>query len=401
LADRLRLTANLAAVGLLLALGAGLLAWQRPWATPEPVDQHAVPADARALIVQQFQRMTSAESRVEFVGALGDSDQAHRFGGDIWDARRALKVAGVRFRYERGGEAADRADGTTSALVRVSWRGGKSDVRFRLRPRSGGFDVISAMNDGRKQLPVWLAGRVRVSRSDGVTVITVDGGDRRVDVPALATKAVAQVERLVPTTGDRLTVVVPKRAATTAAVLGRRPSQVAQVVATSADVAGLAGRPVIVLNPALFAAADARVRQIYLTHEATHVLTGVVGHDIDLWVAEGFADFVALHDDPAPLSVSAGQILLRVRADGPPTSLPSRKDFDESAHGLGAAYEAAWMAFRMLGAQFGDVAVRDFYLEVVGGTPAGTAAQHSFGLSVPAITADWRDYLRKSASTVS
>jgi hypothetical protein len=59
------------------------------------------------------------------------------------------------------------------------------------------------------------------------------------------------------------------------------------------------------------------------------------------------------------------------------------------------------MAFRMLGGRFGDAAVRDFYADVVHGTPVDVAAQRRFGLSVGNITADWRAYLTKSASTVS
>jgi hypothetical protein len=345
--------------------------------------------------------MSAADSRAEFADALGTSDEAHETARDIWDARRALKVDDVRYSYERGGEAVDRADGTTSARVEVSWRGGSSDVRFRLRPRSNGFDVISASNSGRHQLPVWLAGKVRMSAARGVTVLTIDGGHPGVDAASLARKAVARVHRVVPTADGTLTVVLPKRAQTTAAVLGRRPSQVERVAATSAVLGGRRGKAAVVLNPARFAPMDRRAQEVVMAHEATHVLTGVVGHQVDLWVAEGFADYVALRDDRAPLALSAGQILRRVKADGPPPTLPSSKDFDESAHGLGAAYEAAWMAFRMLGERFGDAAVRDFYADVVRGAPVDVAAQRHLGLSVDQITADWQAYLTKSASTVS
>ena len=63
---------------------------------------------------------------------------------------------------------------------------------------------------------------------------------------------------------------------------------------------------------------DDRAQRVVMTHEATHVLTGIVRSHIELWVAEGFADYVALHDDTAPLSVSAGQILRKVKVDGAP-----------------------------------------------------------------------------------
>ncbi|MFL6090850.1 MAG: hypothetical protein ACJ71Z_11995 [Aeromicrobium sp.] len=401
LADRRRLTANLAAVGLLVALGAGVLAWQQPWRASDSTGRDTMPADARAEVVRQFQRMSAAHSRAAFVKAVGSSGEARATGRHIWDARHVLRIEHVRYSYTRGGEAIDRADGTTSAEAKVSWRGGASDVRFRLRPRPDGFDVISASNAGRRPLPVWLAGEISVSRAAEVTVMTVDGGNREIDAAKLAGVGAAQVKRLVPTAEADLTVVVPRRVSTTAALLGRRPSQVAQVAATSTELGGRNGKPAIVLNPTVFASMDARARQIVMTHEATHALTGIVGHTVDPWVAEGFADYVALHDDRASLAVSAGQILRKVKAGGPPKVLPSAKDFNESAHGLGAAYEAAWMAFRMLGAQFGDAALRDFYTDVVAGTSVDAAAQRRFGLTVDQLTAEWRSYLTKSASTVS
>jgi hypothetical protein len=206
------------------------------------------------------------------------------------------------------------------------------------------------------------------------------------------------VKHLVPGARGTLLVVAPRREATAAALIGWREAQISQVAARTATFDQRVG---IILNPVFFGNADARLRQLYLTHEATHVLTGVVGHRVDLWVAEGFADYVALHEDRAPLSVSASQILAQVRAEGPPRALPSRKDFAVSTHGLGATYESAWMAFRMLGGRFGDAAVRDFYADVVAGTPTDTAARNHFGLSLRQITADWRAYLTKSASTVS
>jgi hypothetical protein len=353
------------------------------------------------LLIQKFQRMSAARTRDEFVAAVGTSEAARTMGRNVWNARRALDIDDARYTYERGGEAVDSADGTTSALATVSWRGGSSMVRFRLQPRAGGFDVVSASNADDDRLPVWLAGRVTTSRFGGVTVISVDAGPRDVNVSELARTATAEVDRLVPDATGDLTVVAPRNELTAAAVLGRQVAQVEQVAAVSAPLAGAAEEPAIIVNPALFADMDARARQVVMTHEATHVLTGIVGREVELWVAEGFADYVALHDDRAPLSVSAGQVLRRVKADGPPKKLPSEDDFDESAHGLSATYESAWMAFRMLGQRYGDAAVGGFYADVVGGSDVDAAARRAFGLSVADITADWRVYLTKSASTVS
>ena len=402
MAEQHRLTANVAAVGLLLALVAGVLAWQRPWVSADgPGTASTIPANARAQLARQFQELSDARSRAAFGAAAGNTDAAHRAAGDIWDARQALDVEGVTFTYRRGGQAPDRPDGSTSVLVAVAWRGGASTVRFRMAPATDGFDLLAASNYGKDPLPVWLAGRVGVERTPGATVIGIDGGDDDIDAAALAQRAARTVYELVPAARGRLTVVLPATPKTTAAVLGRPPRAVAQIAAVSTALGGPKGTPAIVVNPRLFGGMDDRAQRVVMTHEATHVLTGIVRTHIELWVAEGFADYVALHDDKAPLSVSAGQILRKVKADGAPNRLPSAKDFDESTHGLSTVYEAAWMIFRMLGEQHGDTAVRGFYADVVGGRPVDVAARQWFGTSVAGITADWRRYLTKSASTVS
>ena len=102
---------------------------------------------------------------------------------------------------------------------------------------------------------------------------------------------------------------------------------------------------------------DARAAQVVVSHEATHLLTGALGTDGEEWVAEGFADFVALHDDDAPLSLSAGQVLRQVKKDGAPKALPSPSDFGQGEPRLGAVYESAWMVFRMLGERHSDAAI--------------------------------------------
>ena len=402
MADGNRLAANAAAAGLLLALVAGVLIWQRPWVAPDrPNVSTTVPADARALLAQQFQQLTDARTKADFIAAAGDTERARTTAADIWDARRALGVENVSFDYRQGGQAPDRADGTTSAQVDVSWRGGSSAVRFRLAPSPDGFDLVTASRDGDDLLPLWLVGRLDVTRTSGATVITVDGGDDDIDAVRLATRASKAVHEVVPTARGRLTVVLPARPATAAAVLGRPTRAISRIAAVSTALGSPNGEPAIVVNPDTFGEMDERAQRVVMAHEATHVLTGVVRKDVALWVAEGFADYVALHDDNEPLSVSAGQILRQVKADGPPKRLPTSDDFDESTHGLSTIYESAWMAFRMLGEQHGDVVVRGFYTDVVAGADVDAAARRWFDTSVAAITADWRRYLTKSASTVS
>ena len=189
-----------------------------------------------------------------------------------------------------------------------------------------------------------------------------------------------------------------------AQLVGQKVAEISQIAAvtTRLDGAGdTSGGAVVVLNPKVFATMDRRAAQIVLTHEATHLLTGAVGTRAETWVIEGFADFVALHDDSAPLSLSAGQILARVRIGEGPKRLPTATDFDATKHGLGAVYESAWLIFRMLAGDFGDAKVEAFYERVLAGTPLNQALKSSFGITSAQLTSDWLAYLAKSASTVS
>ncbi len=376
-----------------------------------------IPGNSRALLAQTFRALTEAETRAEFVAAAGRSEAARTFAASVWAARSRLGVDQVGLVYEQGGDASDRADGSTSAQVKVTWtpsdtsvfagaRPTASVVRFRLIPRSDGpdsdgFDVVSVGPFGHDRLPIWLAGPVDVDQDGTATTVTVGRARACNRISTQAAAAIEAVRRVQPEARSDLVAVCPSSATITAALLGRSQSDVAQIAAISTALGGSRGTPAIVLNPRLFGDMDARARQVVMSHEATHVLTGVIGKKLDLWVAEGFADFVALRNDRASLSVSAGQILDRVRASGAPKHLPTNADFSESAHGLGAVYESAWLVFRMLAEQFGEPSVTAFYSEVVAGIPVADASTRQFGWSMDELTSAWRRYLTKSASTVS
>ena len=75
------------------------------------------------------------------------------------------------------------------------------------------------------------------------------------------------------------------------------------------------------------------------------------------WLLEGFADYVALDHVDLPVSVAASQILAQVR-DGRPAGAPPRRrtEFDPQNQALGASYESAWLACRLLGETYGEAA---------------------------------------------
>lgn len=413
MADSRRLTPNLAAGALLVVLAAALLLWQRPWETSTPDGVVPVPDDAAALLDEQFRELADADTERAFVAAAGSGGQARSFATAAWQARSVLDVADVEMRYLRGGEVPDRADGSTLAEVSVSWRAGRDSavtgtsvrdatVDFRLDPRRDGTFAVRTASVRDEPLPLWLAGRIAVEREPGIRVLTVDGGVPDIDGPAMARVARDHVRDVVTGVDTDLTIVSPRTSALAADLVGRPQRELDPIAAVTTTVdGGSRTSRVIVLNPAHFAVMDARAAQVVVTHEAVHLLTGALGAAAgEAWVTEGFADFVALHDDDAPLSLSAGQVLRQVKEDGAPQALPSSIDFGRGEH-LGAVYESAWMVFRMLGERYSDKVILGFYRDVMSGTDVGRAVRRAFDLSVAELTAQWRDYLTKSASTVS
>jgi hypothetical protein len=413
LADRRRLSPNLVAGAVLLVLAVALVLWRHPWESSTPDDLVPVPDDAAAQLIDQVRALSEAESEAAFVAAAGSSRKARTFASEAWAARSALDVTDIKLRYLRGGEVADRADGSTVAEVAVSWRVGPDSaisgtsvrdatVDLRLDPRPDGTLAIRAAEARDAPLPLWLAGKIEVESRPNVRVVTVDGGVPDLDVPAMARTARQAVLRVLRGTKGDLILVSPRTRRLAAGLVGRPQREIEPVAAISTTVdGGSATARVIVLNPAQFARMDRRGAQVVLGHEATHLLTGAVGREPEPWVAEGFADFVALHDDNAPLSLSAGQALRKVADDGAPETLPTADDFARAGHGLGALYESTWMVFRMLGERYDDRTIVRFYRDVLSGTDVDVAVRRAFDLSIGELTAQWRDYLTKSASIVS
>ncbi|MCW2830986.1 MAG: hypothetical protein JWP31_1678 [Aeromicrobium sp.] len=362
-----------------------------------------------------MQALTSARSEAEFVAAAGDLPAARAFATRTWASLRAVADPDIEIRYISGGDVADRRDGSARAVAEVTWRAGaasgldartvrRTSVAFRVAPQQDGtFSIVDA-GPRNGTLPVWLAGDVAVRRGDGTVVVTVDGGDPHLETGPMTAAARRAVLAVLPEAAGSVAVVSPSTQKQMADIVGQDVAEVEQIAAVTTRLdarEGSARGAVIVLNPSVFATMDARAAQVVLSHEATHLLTNATGSTVEAWVVEGFADYVALRDDTAPLSVSAGQVLAEVRAGALPDALPVASDFAAAGRGLGAVYESAWMVFRLLGQRYGSRATVAFYESVIDGTPIERALRASFGLTEERLTADWQAYLTKSASTVS
>lgn len=401
----------------MLALVAGaILLWQQPWAGADERDENAsIPADASTQLTKQFRAMTAADDESSFIAAFGSGTAAATFARTTWTSLQALGARDVGLRYISGGEVADSPDGSARAVAEVSWRPGsesglrastehRSSVEFRVKPQADGGVAIIGAAPRTTLLPIWLMGAVAVERRAGSVVITIDGGQAGTPMGVMAAQARATVLQTLPNLSGQVVVVSPRTPKQMAQAVGQKVEAVGQIAAvtTRLDVAAATARDaVIVLNPAVFETMDQRAAQIVVSHEATHQLTGAVGTRAETWVVEGFADYVALRDDKAPLSASAGQILAEVTAGRLPDKLPDATAFDAAGHGLGAVYESSWMIFRMLAEQHGNARVVQFYQSVLDGHNVPDALRDAFGVTEKQLTRQWQNYLMKSASTVS
>lgn len=395
------------AVLALLLVAAAVVLWQQPWASKDSPAQPAVafPDDAAVQLAAMAQELSASETSTEWAAALGPDDAARAWGQQIASATNLLNVEDVSWRYISGGERAVRDNGDGEAVFEVRWGDdGRASFTAVVRPSTDGELSVIGVADAADALPVWLAGSVDVEQRDGVRVVRIDGGDQDLDLTQGAMVARDQVNDLVAEVDGDVTVISTPSADVAARVLGRARGDVEQIaaVATTRDArdGDLRGN-VMVLNPDQFDAMDDRAAQVVLTHEAVHVLTGAVGSNAETWVIEGFADFVALHDDTAALETSAGQILRDVASNGAPEQLPTDEQFASSAGDLGAVYESAWLAVRMLGEQHGDAGVVAFYRAVLDGQTVEQAAKAELGESVDSITEQWRDELVAEADALN
>lgn len=396
--------ANLLALAALIVMGAGVLLWQQPWRPSSSVDDVSYPDDPARVIDQQLRAMSDATGE-ELVTAAGGTETART-------AAAALDLLGgqkVRFGYVDGGQAPTRDDGSTTVTVRVTWQTDgsvlpaaerASEVQLVMRPDGDRFAWAGTDHRGGEPLPLWLAGEIAVDAdADAVVVALEDASDDMGELAPIATAAAQRArEELGETAADRLVLVVPPTDAALGRLAGRAPDEAAAIAAvtTRLDATSDAGA-VVALNPAVFAEMDERGRRIVLVHEAVHQLTRVVGSRVEMWVAEGYADEIALRGDAAGLETSAGRILAEVRREGPPAALPGPQDFGD-AERVTAVYESAWLAIRMLVEEYGDERVREFYDAVVAGAEVDVALREMLGTDLASVTARWQDYLVALAS---
>lgn len=402
-----------AGLSLALVTAVGLVAWvlldDRTYVAPTPHDSvvSAQPAQASG-VLSDFERAVAARdtAAAESLAAPGD-DRSRELLGTLVHNARELRVDDFTLRYVDEVGAVS-ASGAWDGAVDVTWKfagfdraPARSEVGFHFRTVDGKV-YLDSVGGGGRRLPVWLSGDVEVRRTPGTLVIVDGPAASAARYARLARAAVPVVHEVLPSWRTGLVVEVPRSVARLDDALDSESGTYSGIAAvtTTADGSLAPDAPVhVFVNPVIFDQLRPTGSQVVMSHEAVHVATdAATNNTMPLWLLEGFADYVALLDIDLPVSTTAGQIIHRVRQDGPPAALPGSAEFDTTTTHLGATYESAWLACRLLADRGGQAALVRLYMEVRDGVPIGSALQKEFGLTQGELTRLWRNLLTDLAA---
>jgi hypothetical protein len=397
-----------AGLSLSLVTAVGLVAWvvlsEPTYVAPTPPDSapSAQPGRASALLADLERAVDARDPEAaEALAAPGD-EASRELLGALVDNARALRVEDFTLRYvdELGAVS---ASGTWAGAVDATWSfsgfdraPARSEVGFRFRTVDGEV-YLDSVGGGDRRLPLWLSGDVEVRRTPG-TLVVVDGTDAEATrYSRLARAAVPVVREVLPSWRTGLVVEVPSSVEAMHEALAADPGTYTGIAAvtTTTDGSLAPDAPVhVFVNPVIFGQLRPTGSQVVMSHEAVHVATeAAINNTMPLWLLEGFADYVALRDVDLPESTTAGQIIDRVRKEGPPESLPGSAEFDTTTSHLGATYESAWLACRLLADRGGEAALVRLYLQVRDGATIDAALRREFGLTEGELTELWQDLL--------
>lgn len=371
---------------------------------PEVVDEPRPAAAAAAL--HAFAEAVTARDSTGAAG-LGPSDNA----ASEAQLRAAvensadLHVADFTARYVDEVGAVE-LDGSWTAVVDLTWRFAGFDraparaevlVTFAL---AGDSAVIESIGGGDRRTPLWLRERLEVVRTSQALVMVAGSAGEAATQADRVRRAIPVVRRVLPRWRPSVVLEVPGSAAELDETLGADPGTYAGIAAvtTSVDGSQAEDAPVhVFVNPEVTERLQRRGAQVVMSHELVHVATDAARSSVDLWLLEGFADYVALRDVRLPLATTAGRALDLVRNDGIPRALPGAAEFDTRAEDLEAAYELAWLACLEVAEAAGENALVATYLAAEAGDSTGAALRRHAGLSVAELESRWRDRLRELA----
>lgn len=324
---------------------------------------------------------------------------------DLVTNARAAGLTEVSF--TAGAVGAVPAGGSWSQPVVTTWRisgfdpaPAQAPVTFRFRSLADQV-AVAGVGGAPGPTPLWMSGPLRVRRAGGSMVLVQAGAGDPGTYLEEARRAARAVSSALPRRRSRLVVEVPATVAHLEAALAAPRGEYAAVAAVTAtaDASGSWTAPAHVLvNPRRFRTLTTRGVRVVLTHEAAHVALGAATSTMPLWLAEGFADHVALRGLPAARDAVRHRLRAWVRRAGPPAQLPGPAEFAASGDRLERAYETAWAACDVLVARAGEHEALRFYRAVAAGAGPSQELRSRFGLTHRSFLRLWWDRLSGSES---
>ncbi|WP_157551206.1 gluzincin family metallopeptidase [Nocardioides jensenii] len=370
--------------------------------TPRKLESPSVREDLAMAALADLESAVSARDSNELDTGAGDVAK------DAVDNAEELRVADFSVRYvdEDSALTSTLPEGQWAAAVDTTWsfagfdaREARAEVTFVFAKDGDRAELVS-VGGGDRRTPLWLSTPLEVSRTPDALVMVAD--DQPLAAYARRAKvAVAAVRDMIPRWRQKLVMEVPESGDALDELLAAKPGEYANIAAVTTTVDGTLSTvaPVhVFVNPDVFSGLKRNGAQVVTTHELVHVATGAAtASGTPLWLLEGFADYVALRKVTLPLSVTAGQILAQVRRDGAPRYLPAGNEFDTQTTHLGASYEAAWLACRLLAQTGSEQDLLRLYRQVSDGDELGTALQRIYGFGEKELVARWRTELERLA----
>jgi hypothetical protein len=390
--------------------------------TPDEAADGVRRATAGGAVLQKMATAVDDDNRSEFLATVDPKATVFRESArTIFANLEKLPLGTFQLRYvsdDIGALTPDRQaelGGTQSwlAQVEVSWQ----LTGYDAKPARETLPVTFVTRDGTtyaasfserfatgQRRPIWALGPVDVAKGRHSLVISLDGeADAESYVP-VTDRAVDSVTRVWGRNWrQKVVIYLPAKQAQMEYVLGAQPNTYTQIAAvTMAELdTPQAGAPVrIVANPKLFDDLGKQGRRIVLTHETTHVASTATASPVPLWLAEGFADYVAFTAVPVQDESAAKELFKAVRAGKVPATLPTPEAFAASSSDLPQAYESAWLACRLIAEREGQSKLVKFYRTVhTSKSPTGLADAFKsvLGMTEQEFVAEWQQYLKRLA----